>query len=58
MIEGTLIVMFYLLIFIGILGLASAVINMHEYICKKKTQHCPISEDVRCVKIKSDERLI
>lgn len=58
MIEGILIVMFYLLIFIGILCLEPVVINVCEYICKRKTRHCPISEDVRCVKIKSDERSI
>lgn len=55
MIEGTLTVMLHLVIFIGILGAVSAVVNVCEYTCKKEAQHRPISEDVRCVKIKSDD---
>lgn len=54
MIDGILIVMFYLVLFTVLLGIGSAIVNIYEYIYSKKQKCRPIAEDVRRVKIKPD----
>ena len=55
MIDGILIVMFYLVLFTVLLGIGSAIVNIYEYIYSKKQKRRPIAEDVRRVKIKPDD---
>ncbi|MCI5892916.1 MAG: hypothetical protein MRZ66_05900 [Clostridiales bacterium] len=55
MIDGILIVMFYLVLFTVLLGIGSAIVNIYEYIYFRQEKYRPIAEDVRRVKIKPDD---
>lgn len=55
MIEGIFLCCFYTAAFIGLLAAVEGIWNVCEYIYSKKQKHCPIAEDVRCVKIKPDD---